>query len=346
MFNTTSLADRLKAAVNTLEQTGTSLQNRALAQNNHANQQPQSPSQSSASPQVGGSPTKPAAIPVPNERKYSFTTGASIDDGPSSSPTKDKQRPQLHGGSSTSPSRSTSYSQASHLAENALAGLRKGFAFGRNSLDGPRPTASSSAASSTAGTPALDKPQQELKDMPSPRPEAGGSRPGSPARFLNAQQFSLGSDPSSSTATPRARTPVPAHSNLANAPLSPPIDNLPPPDPSNPATYPLPPSPGLTPVPLELQVPSPSVFADPLGASPRLNPEDAGPNPNLRVPTPEIEQAETELGITPIQLDLTDQVEEAKGEKSPELEGASEERLAGSTSRYEGAHCAQSNGLC
>ena len=62
------------------------------------------------------------------------------------------------------------------------------------------------------------------------------------------------------------------------------MHDLPPPDPSNPASYPLPPSPSLSPL---LTVPPTATFADPLGASPSLDPRQDSDPPDIVLSTEE-----------------------------------------------------------
>ncbi|WVQ83011.1 hypothetical protein IAT38_005149 [Cryptococcus sp. DSM 104549] len=325
-----SLQDRLKAAVNTLEATGTSLQARAL----HANQQTQ------GSPKDGSRPVSPNTAKSP-PASSSATLGVT-------SPSTEKSSTL-----ETSPTRSTAAgasaggagayaASTSQLAENALSGLRKSFHFGnRSSTDIARPV--NTSVPSTPGV-------QELKDITSPTAaNDGGSRSGSPnPKLLRAASFSLGSDSSmGATPVPRSPSQIPASKLRSATPL-------PPQDPNNPATIPLPPSPVLSPTPIEtskLATPLPSAgFADPLGASPLLDAKEGEGQPpalGLQEPSDEEKSGAGEgvgLGMKGIEVDTPGSVEEEKGasaEKSPggqengkvpELESS---RLADAERRYE-----------
>lgn len=268
-----SLSDRLKAAVNTLEQTGSSLQARAIGQ-------AQSPSTSGPS---AGQPLSPTGQ----------TTGPSI--ARSISPITKVQGPGSGGeGIAVSPTRNYSTSQ---LAENALSGLRKSFQFGRDGVGHGR----TASGTSIGGTGPLKngngdgEGQQELKDITSPT--QAGSRPASPApasaRFLSTlggSQFALGNDTPSvsvSATSSRPRSPNPNPLGLSNIAQTP---RIPPSNPDDPASYPLPASPTTTTNPLLSPVPA-SAFADPLGASPSITPQ-VPPDPpalEMHAPTPDNE---------------------------------------------------------
>lgn len=272
MFNV-SLSDRLKAAVNTLEQTGSSLQARAIGQGQAS--QPQSPSSTTAAQSTPSASLARAISPRP------AATG-----GPSTS---------SPGAEAVSPTRNYSTSQ---LAENALSGLRKSFHFGRDGQQQGHVRTGSGAVTNGDGAMASSTGpgagQQELKDITSPTQPSASSRPASPAptsaRFLSTltgsgSNFALGNDTPSVGGTPsRPRSPNPLGSNLAGR------AQLPAPNPNDPASYPLPPSPGPVSSSLPLLSPAPpSAFADPLGASPSLQPQ-VPPDPpvlGLHAPTPE-----------------------------------------------------------
>jgi len=324
-----SLSDRLKAAVNTLDAAGTALQARAIGQ-----------------PSRDG-PSRPLALSVPPS---SFPT---ISTSPTFANNLDSAQPD-------SPTRTMSghyVASTSALAENALSGLRKSFSFGgRPSVDGHRPSAS---VMQPAGL-------QELKDIPSTptatTAQASGSRPTSPApaRFLNPSNFELGSDPSSMTATPQQRrSPAPTHVNLVSrSPRSPAPRAVPTPDPSDPATFPLPPSPSLSPSPLLSA--SFATYSDPLGASPLLDSHENADPPalGLQSPTPVAEITLDAVGLVVQGVDVeaspeppVKEEEEANGSEEvsspvengrpPEIDGQAEQKLAAAERRYEGA-----SGLC
>lgn len=275
MFNV-SLSDRLKAAVNTLEQTGSSLQARAIGQGQ--TQQPQSPS--SATQQTATASLARSISPKPPTSSSSATGAASP------------------GAEALSPTRNYSTSQ---LAENALSGLRKSFHFARDGQQQAHSrTASGSGVRADGGGVGSGgsggSGPQELKDITSPTQPATSSRPSSPApssaRFLSTlagggnSNFALGNDTPSATGTPsRPRSPNPlGRSSLANR------AQLPSPNPDDPASYPLPPSPEPASAALPLLSPvPPSAFNDPLGASPSIEPQ-VPPDPpalGLHAPTPD-----------------------------------------------------------
>ena len=260
-----TITDRLKAAVNSLEATGTSLQAQARASISQA----QSGSTTSSRPQS------------PNVAKTPNLPGPTGNAGVNGSPGTNAGAGA--GGTTGSPSSTTSPQQYLSQAGDAFTGLRKSFGhFSRTSIDNSRP-------SSNHGTPAQP---QELKDISStPLPEEGkegkdpvGSRPASPGKYLNPlARFELGSAPSSMGNTPRVPSPNAAAVPLPQTPLNNSEEKLPPPDPSDPATYPLPPSPTLS--PSTMTVPNiKTQFDDPLGASPLLPPiKELGSPEALRV---------------------------------------------------------------
>lgn len=289
MFNV-SLSDRLKAAVNTLEQTGSSLQARAIGQGQAqaSAQQPQSQSPTqSAGPSIARSISPNPKTPTGT----TSATGQSILDGSALSPTRN-------------------YS-TSQLAENALSGLRKSFQFGRDghgrSASGTSTTGPGGDGVGVGGTGSGG--QQELKDITSPTQLNGvgsSSRPSSPApassRFLSTMtgtggggsNFAIGGDTPSLSGTPsRPRSPNPSglgqgHSQMTTR------AQLATPHPDDPASYPLPPSATSATNPLPLLSPGQPTFADPLGASPSLTPQ-VPPDPpilGLHAPTPEDDENE------------------------------------------------------
>ena len=259
VFGSYSIADRLKAAVNTLEQTGSSLQAQARAMGQQGQNQGQGSSSRPQSPSTTKSSTG-ATGSGPNA-----TTTAANGSSSSSPPGP---------GTATSPTKAAGHyiSQAG----DAFTGLRKSLHLARTSFDGG--SGASSRPGSSSG-PSLPR-TQELKDIP----HLEEPRPDTPSRLI-ATQFGIGSDPSSMSGTPRPRSPA---VNAASIPLprspAPPMDDLPPPDPSNPASYPLPPSPSLSPL---LTVPPTATFADPLGASPNLHPRQDSDPPDIVLSTEE-----------------------------------------------------------
>ena len=291
MFNV-SLSDRLKAAVNTLEQTGSSLQARAIGQAQPGGQ-PQSPSQSTTTLARSVSPSNTVNSPTQISPANNGTTEHSARD------------------IATSPTRTYSTSQ---LAENALSGLRKSFNFHR---DGPGHSRTASSSSPIAGN-SSNTGQQELKDITSPgqNAAASSSRPSSPApisarlgTLVGGSNFALGSDTPSingtASATPRPRSPNPLGGR------SPRLKPLPPPNPDDPASYPLPPSPVIVPSQLLSPVPT-SAFADPLGASPSISPQ-IPPDPptlGLQSPTPDVEKTLAEAEATIRDVDTAAEVKE------------------------------------
>jgi hypothetical protein len=273
MFNM-NLSDRLKAAVNTLEATGSSLQARAIGQGQ--GHDPASLGATSISRQ--SSPSASTSTSTARDRPISPRVATS----PALLSPTGKDGGETSTSTSTSPTKTAGNYIASTgmLAENALSGLRKSFHFTRErpSLDGNRPN-----LSPTAGPGAVvgaNTGPQELKDLPTSPAAGPSSRPSSPGRFLSSN-FSLGSDPNSSSGTPQLRSPRPGSKGLnasgSPRPRSPARAALPPPDPSDPATFPLPPSPSLG-ASTPLAAPTPK-YADPLGASPLLNPETAPQEP-------------------------------------------------------------------
>ena len=326
MFNV-SLSDRLKAAVNTLEQTGTSLQARAIGQAQPGQAQPQSPSQSTTNLARSVSPnTAPITSPTP------IRAG--------SNPTESARD------IATSPTRTYSTSQ---LAENALSGLRKSFNFHR---DGPGHVRTASSSSPIGGK-SVNGVQQELKDITSPTQNAtaSSSRPASPApvsaRLMGAlgggSNFALGSDTPSAigtgNGTPRPRSPNPIGGR------SPRISTFPLPNPDDPSTYPLPLSPGvdssqlLSPAPI-----SGTTFADPLGASPSLAAQIPPEPPilGLQSPTPDVEKTIAEAEATIRQVDGTAQKEvteqgSVSGPSGPaEMDNEVVKKVEEAAQRYEG----------
>lgn len=191
MFSGVSLSDRLKAAVNQLEATGSSLQQRALT----AAQQAQTPP-------LDRKPSNP-----PLDRKASNpTTAAKADD-----------RPQ-------SPRSPPPTGSASHLADSALSGLnelRRSFSNFRNSQEGSRPSSvdieaagnaqkRSSSPLKKAEADKVDEPEKESKptsepDEPATNAAAKGSK-GKSERL--APEFDLGT-PNTSTAVSGHATPAP-----------------------------------------------------------------------------------------------------------------------------------------
>lgn len=317
MFN---ISDRLKAAVNSIEATGTHLQQRAIGQNQHHQSPSSTSNQSTTSTSKPSSPSitrGPSATNVVNGAK------------------KDGGEAATAGTSPTKTASGTGYvGSTSALAEGALSGLRKSFNFSRPSLDSQRAGPSSPRASSSG--PSVNPPSQELKDIPT-SPVAGTSRPASPARFLNAASFALGSDPSSVSGTPRARSPGPA-SSLTKSPLTVTL----PPDPDDPATYPLPPSPTLSPLPVSAQL-----YADPLGASPLLPPiEHEVPSLGFEAPTPAEEKDGPDAQLirtlsksaaTPVgDVDETEASSDSKLQADGDAKGDGTSDLAKAERRYEG----------
>lgn len=267
-----NLSDRLKAAVNTLEATGSSLQARAIGQGQ--GHDPSSLSTTSISRQSSPSATTSTSTATARDRPISPRVATS----PALLSPTGKDGGETSTSTSTSPTKTAGNYIASTgmLAENALSGLRKSFHFTRErpSLDGNRPNLSPTAGSGGAVVGASTS-LQELKDLPTSPAAGPSSRPSSPGRFLSSN-FSLGSDPNSSSGTPQLRSPRPKTS-ASPRPRSPARAALPPPDPSDPATFPLPPSPTLG-ASTPLAAPTPK-YADPLGASPLLHAEAASQEP-------------------------------------------------------------------
>nr|XP_019012880.1 uncharacterized protein I206_02376 [Kwoniella pini CBS 10737]OCF51661.1 hypothetical protein I206_02376 [Kwoniella pini CBS 10737] len=320
-----SLQDRLNAAVKTLEATGSSLQARALSVNANPNA-PINETLPKETPSRTGSPsTLITKSPIPPSSPLSPSTVEQKFEN--ISPTKTNGSPAATAGGYVG--------STAHLAENALSGLRKSFHFGRQSQDITRP----SASSPTTG-------QQELKNINTPSsPSAGPSRPSSPnPKLLPTSTFALGSDSSSRAISPIPKSP----SGKRNSKLA--VDtttNFPPPNPLDPATYPLPPSPTL-PTTDNLTTPS-TVFTDPLGASPLLEPsaDQEVPKLGLQEATPDTEKKESVFGLdmngidaetVEVQIKNNDAEREANSEiEKPVIELSGEEikKLADSERRYE-----------
>jgi hypothetical protein len=320
MFNV-SLSDRLKAAVNTLEQTGSSLQARAIGQA-QPGQGPQSPSQVTTSLARSVSPSK-ATVTSPTQIATGNTT---------TEPNRDL---------ATSPTRTYSTSQ---LAENALSGLRKSFNFHR---DGPGHIRTASSSSPIAGN-SSNVGQQELKDITSPlqNAAASSSRPSSPApisarlgTLVGGSNFALGSDTPSvngtANGTPRPRSPNPLGGR------SPRLKSLPRPNPDDPASYPLPPSPVVGPSQLLSPAPA-SAFADPLGASPSISPlvPPDPPTLGLQSPTPDVEKTQAEAESSKQDVDgATGRKETTEAEPTAEPAEMNNEvvkKVEEAAQRYEG----------
>ncbi|OXG18747.1 hypothetical protein C366_02856 [Cryptococcus neoformans Tu401-1] len=138
-----SLQDRLKAAVNSLEATGSSLQARAL----NANQHPQDTRGSSRQDAI--SANLPPVSPSP---PFPHSSNNKQDVRSKSVPVSLNQA--AYTGATTS-----------QLAENALSGLRKSFQFGRSSLDLPDSVGISSSLPTTPSG-------QGVKDIDLPSPSA------------------------------------------------------------------------------------------------------------------------------------------------------------------------------
>ncbi|ODN81811.1 hypothetical protein L202_02175 [Cryptococcus amylolentus CBS 6039] len=207
-----SLQDRLKAAVNTLEATGSSLHARSLANQqllDAENNRPGTPSikspPSATSPQVGQLPETPQKG---NEEKHAIAEAG------------------IH------PSVSTS-----QLAENALSGLRRSFHFGgKSQTDLAGIVDGSSSAPVSPGA-------QGLKAIVSPGPASAGAT-SSDSTSLKAPTtiFNVGSGDASEAITPIPKSPLagtPTPTRSAKRIL----------DTREPADIPLPPSPDLSAVP-------------------------------------------------------------------------------------------------
>lgn len=147
-----SLQDRLKAAVNSLEATGSTLQARAL----NANQHPQDTRDSSPQDATSANP-RPASPSPPF-------------------PHSNNSKQDVRSKSVPVPLNQAAYTGAttSQLAENALSGLRKSFQFGRSSLDLSDPVGISSSLPATPSG-------QGVKDIDLPSPSA--SVPAEPSAF-------------------------------------------------------------------------------------------------------------------------------------------------------------------
>ncbi|KAK4687060.1 hypothetical protein P7C73_g3070, partial [Tremellales sp. Uapishka_1] len=197
----------------------------------------------------------------------------------------------------------TASSSTSLLAENALSGLRKSFQLNRGSVE---------TKLYTLGSGDPNHGQQELKDLP-PSPVS------SPARLFTASHFGLGSLTPSVAGTPRLRTPPPA---------------FPPPNPEDPSTFPLPPSPVILPVSL-----GPSAYADPLGASPLIIANDPADPPRLDIElaTPDAKDSEDEDLALVIETKTADGVTENgdEGMAEKDVDGVSAKKVADMERRYE-----------
>ncbi|RXK37709.1 hypothetical protein M231_05042 [Tremella mesenterica] len=322
MFGT-SLADRLKAAVNQLEATGTSLQNRTSTSNLH----PSSPKDGPSSPLAKSPPpTSPSILGISSPLETSKRELSPSIDTSQSATSPTKHAPGNHG-----------YVQAGALAESALSGLRKSLAFGRVSIEGHRPHLGSSNGS-TITSPVISQDGQSTSPNPGVSTSAMIPTPGSPAKFLQVSQFSVGSDSPSASNTPRARTPIPPQTDIAVNPL------YPPPNPNDPATYPLPPSPDISPSTVELRVPDLKEHTDPIDSSGGSIVEDSGGVSEVRLAglTPDLEKLEEELGVTSSEIDIAsgagdddarDGTEET--DRALQLAGTPEEQLAKLTAKYQ-----------
>lgn len=138
-----SLQDRLKAAVNSLEATGSSLQARAL----NANQHPQDTRGSSRQDAISAN-----LPPVSSSPPFPHSSNNKQDVRSKSVPVSLNQA--AYTGATTT-----------QLAENALSGLRKSFQFGRSSLDLPDSVGISSSLPTTPSG-------QGVKDIDLPSPSA------------------------------------------------------------------------------------------------------------------------------------------------------------------------------
>ncbi|WVQ73121.1 hypothetical protein IAR50_002685 [Cryptococcus sp. DSM 104548] len=202
-----SLQDRLKAAVNTLEATGSSLHARSIANqqlleagDNRATTPSIKSPPSATSPQVGQLPETP--------RKGGDDSKASAEAG-------------IHSPVSTS-----------QLAENALSGLRRSFHFGgRSHTDLAGIVDGTSSAPTSPGA-------RELKAIASPGPaSAGAASTDLVSSRAPAGMFSVGDASEAITPIPKsplAGTPIPTRS------AKPVLDER------DPADIPLPPSPDLS----------------------------------------------------------------------------------------------------
>ncbi|KIR42922.1 hypothetical protein I307_05089 [Cryptococcus deuterogattii 99/473] len=176
-----SLQDRLKAAVNSLEATGSSLQARAL----NANQHPHDTKDSG--PQDATSANPPHAPPSPT---FQHSSSSKQDVRPKSVPVSLNEA--AYSGATTS-----------QLAENALSGLRKSVQFGRSSLDLPNSVGISSSLPATPNG-------QEVKDISSPSLSA--SVPAEPSAFA-------GKSPTASSLEISDATDGPAEIHARSIPL-------------------------------------------------------------------------------------------------------------------------------
>lgn len=147
-----SLQDRLKAAVNSLEATGSSLQARAL----NANQHPHDTKDSDPQDATSANPT-----PAPLSPTFQHSSSSKQDVRPKSVPVSLNQA--AYTGATTG-----------QLAENALSGLRKSLQFGRSSLDLPNSVEISSSLPATPNG-------KEVKDIS--LPSLSASIPAEPSAF-------------------------------------------------------------------------------------------------------------------------------------------------------------------
>lgn len=197
MFSGVSLSDRLKAAVNQLEATGSSLQQRALT----AAQQAQTPP-------LDRKPSNP-----PLDRKASNPVNAA----------KSDDRPQ-------SPRSPPPTGSASHLADSALSGLnelRRSFSSFRNSQEGSRPSSADIEAAGKAqkrsSSPLKKTEAEKAEESNKESKEEGkqGAAKEADAKHskdkpeLLAPEFDLGT-PNTSTAVSGQATPAPAEAPEAS----------------------------------------------------------------------------------------------------------------------------------
>ena len=120
MFSGVSLADRLKAAVNQLEATGSQLQARAIATANSATESVRASSGATPGASRPGTPSVTVTSTSPPKANAGAGSGSGSD-------------------AAATGSGSTYAQSTSHLAESALSGLRKSFNIARSSIDGSRP---------------------------------------------------------------------------------------------------------------------------------------------------------------------------------------------------------------
>ena len=309
-----NLSDRLKAIASGVDAAGTALQARAIGQPANGTSRPTSP-------------TVPLKLP-------------SISSSAISNPAVERPHPE-------SPTRTTSglyAASTSALAENALSGLRKSFNFAaRPTNESHRPAA--------AGGPLGP---QEMRDFPAtPSQVAGASRPSSPAAFLRPSTLQLGSELSSLNGTPlplHSPFPMPDHLISQSSPSTLP-PSIPVSDATDPATYPLPPSPILSSSPI-VSVSS-FAYADPLGASPVLESHEHSEPPisRPRTPPPMAEKSSevVGLGVLEVEVEIPSEIIQTDGNRA--LEGSAkpvkngvpvaidlevEQKLAAADRRYEG----------